>query len=415
MTEAENRVAKRKSHTKSRRGCFQCKQRHTKCDEARPRCGNCVRLDIHCNWPVIQNQYSASSPQSSVSTHVSPSTLEHHPIPSPDSHEPGDADLSVPDLRLLHHWMSKCYQSLRPYEISYKEDMVWRDECTEIAFEHPFLLHGYLALSAVHKALTVPGSDRQVLLLQADSHICRGLAIYRKHLEAPIIERAIPMFMTSSVLFTYNLGSAQLEKPEDPIDGIHHCFRLLAGIKMVVMPFWLQIKDTSVFSHIVDLAEGDDLESLDARSKDDTTPEILALKELTGCLVNTQDREACSTETDRLQTASVRLRHVSARSDEYSLILGWAAQLQDHFMNLVSAHNPVACIIVVYFAALLAQSRPVWWVGNWPQWLLTASEQLLAATPELLKWLDWPRRIISARTWSIVSTPVSFDHLNAGP
>lgn len=30
MSEAENRVAKRKSHTKSRRGCFQCKQRHTK-------------------------------------------------------------------------------------------------------------------------------------------------------------------------------------------------------------------------------------------------------------------------------------------------------------------------------------------------------------------------------------------------
>jgi hypothetical protein len=310
--------------------------------------------------------------------------------------------------------MSKCYQSLRPNQISHKEANHWRDECTEIAFQHPFLLHGYLALSAVHKALTVPGSDRQVLLLQADSHICRGLAIYRKHLEAPSIGRAIPMFMTSTILFTYNLGSAQLEKPEDPIDGIHHCFRLLVGIKMVVMPFWLQIKDTGVFSYMVDLAEGDDTESLDARAKDDTTPEILALKELTGCLLNAQDRETCLTEIDQLHTASVRLRHLSIRSDEYSLILGWAAQLQEHFMNLVSAHNPIACVIVAHFTALLAQSRPVWWVGNWPLWLLTACEQLLAATPELLKWLDWPRRIINTRTWSVVSTPVPFDHSSTG-
>ena len=332
-------------------------------------------------------------------------------MPAPSNSESGDADLSIPDLRLLHHWTSKCYQSLRPHKISSEEHSLWLDECTEIAFQHPFLLHGYLALSAVHKVLTVPGSDRRDLLQQADSHICRGLATYRKHLGSPTIERAVPMFMTSTVLFTYNLGSAQLEKPEDPIDGIHHCFRLLAGIKTVVMPFWLQIKDTSMFAYMVDLAEGDDYDSLDARGKGDTTPEILALRQLAIYLLNSQDREACMTEVDRLHTSSVRLRHVSERSDEYSLILGWAAQLQDHFMSLVSAHNPVACIIVTYFAALLAQSRSVWWVGNWPQWLLTAC----AATPELSRWLDWPRSIMDSRTWSIISTPVSFDRQDTGP
>ncbi|KAH6629485.1 hypothetical protein C7974DRAFT_434033 [Boeremia exigua] len=409
MGEAENRVAKRKSHTKSRKGCFSCKTRHTKCNEVRPRCQNCVRLDIHCNWPVIKNQYSASSPQSNGSSHLSPVVPEQLSAHSTAGSEPSDADLPIPDLRLLHHWMSKGHQSLRPYATSSREDNIWRDECINISFQHPPLLHGYLALSAVHKALTVPGSDRQSLLLQADSHISRGLAIYRQHLEAPAVERAVPMFMTSTVLFTYNLGSAQLEKPDDPIDGIHHCFRLLAGIKMVVMPFWFEIKDTSVFAHLVEFAEGDNTDSLDARAKDDSTPEMLALKELTGCLLNAQDRDTCLTETEELHRTSVRLRHLSARSDEYSLILGWAARLQDHFMHLVSAHNPVACIIIAYFAALLAQARPVWWVGNWPQWLLTACEQLLAATPELLKWLEWPRRIMSSQTPSTVSTPVSFE------
>lgn len=374
-----------------------------------------MRLDIHCNWPVIQNQYSASPPQSNDSSHTSPLHLEQCPGPGPDKSDPSDADLSIPDFRLLHHLISRGYQSLRPHQMSDSKDSVWRDECTEIAFQHPFLLHSYLALSAVHKALTVPGSNRQSLLLQADRHISRGLAIYRMHLEVPVVERAIPMFLTSTVLFMYNLGSAQLEKPEDPIDGIHHCFRLLAGITVVVMPFWMQIKDTSVFAHVVNLAEGDDQDSLDARGQGDSTPEILALKELVGCLLNAQDREACLVEIDQLHTTSVRLRHVSARSDEYYLILGWAAQVQGRFMSLVSSHNPVACIIIAYFAALLAQARPLWWVGNWPQWLLTACEQLLATTPELVKWLEWPRSIMGTRTRSNISTPVSFDHSSTGP
>ena len=340
--------------------------------------------------------------------------MEQQPDLNPIIPEPSNVDLPVSDLRLLHHWISKGYNSSRPYDMYMKEDSHWRDECTEIAFQHPPLLHGYLALAAVHKAVTIPGSDRQSLLLQAHSHISRGLAIYRRHLESPTAERAIPMFMTSTVLFTYNLGSAQLEMPEDPIDGIHHCFRLLAGIKIVVMPFWLEIKDTGIFSHLVYLADGDDTDSIDVRGKDDQTPEILALKELTGYLLNAQDRDTCLTETEQLHKASVRLRHVSPRSDEYNLILTWAAQLQEHFMHLLSAHNPVACIIITYFAALLAQARPVWWVGKWPQWLLAACEQLLATTPELLKWLDWPRKIINTRTWSVVSTPVSSDHPSTG-
>lgn len=295
---------------------------------------------------------------------------------------------------------------MRP-NTSAEDDEYWRDHFLETAFDFPFLLHGYLAMSAVHKAISEPGADRQNLLAQADSHISRGLATYRRHLEAPILERAVPMFMMSTILFTYNLGSAQVERPEDPIAAIHHCFRLLAGVRMVVVPFWEQIKDTKVFFRIVDLAEGDNAEALDLRAKDDKTPEILGLTELTECILNAQDREFCASAINELHVASLRFRHASRRSDEYSLLLNWAAQLKDHFVGLVFAHNPVACVILCHWAALLAQGRPVWWVGSWPRWLLTACEQLLATTPEMLKWLEWPRAVISARTWSIASTPVT--------
>ncbi|KAJ8117508.1 hypothetical protein OPT61_g1308 [Boeremia exigua] len=380
------------------------------CNEIRPRCGNCVRLDSHCNWPSIQNQYSTSSPLSNGSSNLSPSNVEQG---YPHSAGKLDTDLPILDLRLLHHWTSKCYHSLRPNEAALERADFWRDECTEVALHNPPLLHSYLAIAAVHRALTVPGSDRQSLILQAESHMSCALSIYRKQLEVPVVERAIPVFMTSTSLFMYHLGFTQLEKPEDPMEGIYNSFRLLAGVKVVVMVFWKDIKDSRLFTYLVTLADGDDDASLDARGKSDSTPEILGLKELAGSLLDVRDREACLAEIEQLHQTSVRIRHLSTRSDEYSLVLSWASRLHERFMHLVLNRNPVACIVVTYFAALLAQARPVWWVGKWPQWLLIACEQLLTTTPELLKWLEWPRRIINTK--SVVSTPVPFDHTTSGP
>ncbi|KAL2839427.1 hypothetical protein BJX68DRAFT_272110 [Aspergillus pseudodeflectus] len=44
---------------RSRAGCVTCKQRHVRCDEARPRCGHCARLHLHC-------EYQPSAPQRTV-------------------------------------------------------------------------------------------------------------------------------------------------------------------------------------------------------------------------------------------------------------------------------------------------------------------------------------------------------------
>ncbi|KAI4645545.1 uncharacterized protein J4E78_009458 [Alternaria triticimaculans] len=397
----EQRVAKRKTHTKSRKGCFQCKQRHTKCNEARPRCGNCVRLDIHCHFPAIPDSYSGS-PQHSPG--VSSPFVDTHHAESPEA-SPASSELPLADLRLLHHWTKACAKSLHPNPAT--RSVVWQNEFIELGFDYPFLLRGFLALSAVHQASLLPPNERQSLLLQADSHISRALDTYRKNLETPNVELAIPMFMLSSIILTYNFGSAQLERPEDPIRALHHCFMLLQGIKVVVIPHWDQIKDSSVFAHMTDMASPEALDALDTLAREENPQEILRLKELTELLLDSQDKEACATAIDALNATWLRFRHISPDRDEYSLLFLWPARLETHFFDLLAAHNPVTCIITTHFAAMLAQCRPVWWVVKWPQWLLAACEHLLAATPDLLKWLDWPQQIIHAQAGSATTTPTA--------
>ncbi|KAF1838894.1 hypothetical protein BDW02DRAFT_304511 [Decorospora gaudefroyi] len=398
----EQRIAKRKTHTKSRKGCFQCKQRHTKCNEARPRCGNCVRLDISCTFPAKPESY-ATSPQPSPA--VSSPYVELAHSQSPDLASNG-AELPLADLRLLHHWTKSCAKSLHPNHAT--RSSVWQNEFIELAFEHPFLLRGFLALSAIHQASFLPPTERQGLLHQADSHISRALDTYRKNLTGtPNIELAIPMFMLSSILLTYNFGSAQLERPEDPIGALHHCFMLLQGIKVVVVPHWEQIKDSSVFAHMTDMASPEALEALDTLAKEENPQEILRLQELTELLLDSQDKEACVTAINELHETWLRFRHVSPDRDEYSLLFLWPARLTNRFLDLLAVHNPVTCIITTHFAALLVQCRPVWWAVKWPQWLCAASEQLLTATPDLIRWLHWPQQIIHSQPCSAGGTPTA--------
>ncbi|CUS25184.1 LAQU0S31e00232g1_1 [Lachancea quebecensis] len=44
---------------RSKSGCFTCRHRRKKCDEARPRCGGCTRNMLDCSWPSsFINEYS---------------------------------------------------------------------------------------------------------------------------------------------------------------------------------------------------------------------------------------------------------------------------------------------------------------------------------------------------------------------
>jgi hypothetical protein len=109
-----------------------------------------------------------------------------------------------------------------------KKRDAWQLGHVEVALNHPFLLRGILAVAAVHKVLVDPTADRSCLLAQADVHISKALVTYRNNLQQPRAETAIPMFLLSAVLVVYNLATAQLETPEDPINAMVSSFWYIA-------------------------------------------------------------------------------------------------------------------------------------------------------------------------------------------
>jgi hypothetical protein len=97
----------RKGHTKSRRGCFNCKRRKVKCQENLPECSNCVRFGLVCEYPQTRARSASAlavpAPSMSAMLVVSPPSAPLQSTPT----------LFTPDdMRFFHHFLLNAYPPL---------------------------------------------------------------------------------------------------------------------------------------------------------------------------------------------------------------------------------------------------------------------------------------------------------------
>ncbi|KAL3440602.1 fungal-specific transcription factor domain-containing protein [Aspergillus insuetus] len=96
-----HRFPQRAKRTRSRTGCWTCREAGYKCDEIKPECGRCTRLSIHCKGYGLRLKWQ--SPQDLNGR--CRSTRDQSPTPTPArglSLRP--SDMTLEQYRLLHHW-----------------------------------------------------------------------------------------------------------------------------------------------------------------------------------------------------------------------------------------------------------------------------------------------------------------------
>jgi Fungal specific transcription factor domain/Fungal Zn(2)-Cys(6) binuclear cluster domain len=123
----------RRSHRKSRAGCFTCKSRKIKCGEQKPKCGNCLLKGLNCVYPVVE----APRRKESVPLHIAKR--------SPSGISPGTAAFTMLDMRFFHHFLTTAYPHL-----PIGNDHVWVNEIPQFAESHEYLMHAILSLGASH-------------------------------------------------------------------------------------------------------------------------------------------------------------------------------------------------------------------------------------------------------------------------
>ncbi|RYC91859.1 hypothetical protein BFJ63_vAg5300 [Fusarium oxysporum f. sp. narcissi] len=97
---SQARNGNRRSHTKSRMGCFTCKRRHIRCDENYPQCQNCTKHKVKCSFHDTPSQEE-------LLLQPSPENTSSKSCSSSKPRRPWSAKARAEDLR-------RCLSNFRP-------------------------------------------------------------------------------------------------------------------------------------------------------------------------------------------------------------------------------------------------------------------------------------------------------------
>lgn len=141
---APRRPIPRKGHTKSRRGCFNCKRRKVKCCESHPTCAHCKKAGLLCEYPKLYvhrtlnrdgdgTEICAESSASGDNTNTELAMKYRQPEPQQifnSSMHGTPTSFSMLDMRLWHHFLKFSYPHL-----PVGADKIWVTSVPMIAFE----------------------------------------------------------------------------------------------------------------------------------------------------------------------------------------------------------------------------------------------------------------------------------------
>ncbi|KAH6877218.1 fungal Zn binuclear cluster domain-containing protein [Thelonectria olida] len=457
----------RLGHRKSRNGCLRCKARHVKCDEKRP-CTNCVRFDLPCSLlnnpsstntspdeaaagdpsaspplsrgtrrsrePPAGRARLATSPRkaqneaivaptprvSSPAPTAVPSPQTVH-VPSPlsfDGHE-ADHELSplwMQSLRLLHHYSTEVYISLsRDPAVA----GIWKTVVPETAFTHKFLMHGLLAVSAVHYAHTHP-EHRKEYVLVSNHYQTLALQFFASHLDEISRDSFEPYFFLATFIFLLTMWSISHPEDDEKLtpSAVAQSFQLLQGIKLIItfkpMEDWSQDGPLAPLIHSWQPAQTRHSGPFQARM-DQLSVLARALAPSLD-VINNQSSCLLAIESLRNTHSASHDRNVNLGAREIWI---WPITLTRHFIDLISENHPVALIIVAHYAALARPfEHPSWVNQGWTTKVLAAIEAALDEASR--EWISWPMKsmqeCIHVDEMSQMSSPVdgSFDVRSAG-
>ncbi|KAK6819583.1 hypothetical protein PG987_016066 [Apiospora arundinis] len=164
-------MQKRRTHHKSRTGCYSCKQKHVKCDEQGPPCTNCVLRETQCIYPTPEELEEARLKKKAASSLIRPGskdprTFRKERLPGffPDIAPAAPKLVSNPspphlsgeplydrrlELELMHQWTTKTWMGF--YEIP-EDQRYLQEELPRTALKESYLLNGILAIAATDLA-----------------------------------------------------------------------------------------------------------------------------------------------------------------------------------------------------------------------------------------------------------------------
>ncbi|KAK6223623.1 fungal Zn binuclear cluster domain-containing protein [Colletotrichum tabaci] len=446
---------RRLGHKKSRNGCQRCKARRVKCDEERP-CRKCVAHGAHCS---LVDQPATSL---STSTSTSPLTAPPQPPPQPPhaptappkpaaprqfvpirpaaegAHEaaseagltptavrssaspyPGDpardpridpaadpGDLSenwLQSLRLMHHYNTSTCHVLTNDRCT---EELWKTAVPEMACSHKFLMHGLLALSAMHYASLHPHEQKKwdIISVHHQNLALRSFALRLNDINKDNCEAYFFLATLIFILSIYSVAHGTRLGRAVSLDNVSQCFMLLHGIKGIIefqpIEEWRQRGGPlDTILRAAEVPPGGSWSSSPFQKRLDAVT-VLAREVRASFAEVINPQSVCV-----LALESLRRTHQICKSaddeldgvDKSGAAWAWAANLPPLFIEMIDNRHPTALVILAHYAALarLFEQASNWLFYGWSDTVMSLLDEAL--DDEWRPWIQWPKRSLTER------------------
>ncbi|KAK2737952.1 hypothetical protein CKAH01_18803 [Colletotrichum kahawae] len=436
-------MSTRRTHTKSRFGCRQCKQRKVKCDERHPACFNCTRYRIVCSFVsdgsstthdnlstchaclrpfeptglTTPTSETLSLPQRPSSSQIpeSPGSGKKRSLPSDGSTDFLDlvpkypriaspvssaiSDDSWTDIDLMHH-----YCVLACDTMGYRDSVrhVWREVFPREGRLYGFVMHGLLAVAALHKASLLRAGEQHLYLTRSAYHYDKGQETFRSLLSSVTEENWKAMFCFSAVVDTRACTPAMCpgnsSKPNTSISDVVNLLSIMRGVRAILEGWTVRIResDLAAMTHgipMIGALEANTRPSLEgSRLPRDTFDALSHLRSLYHSqqhpIPNCADYD---TMISSLERSCIGLANVGLQV-EVSTCLLWTYSIPESVIDDLRRTEAHALVLLSYMNMFIAVlDKDYWFFRGWSSQLLADINSHLKDDHRFDEWLAWPR------------------------
>ncbi|KAL4928053.1 Zn(II)2Cys6 transcription factor [Aspergillus undulatus] len=384
----------RRTHRKSRHGCKACKHRRVKCDEARPVCSNCSQREELCEY-VTEASYiwaEEEAPARRTRRRKTPAQTENHASPSDAPFQlldrfggPGASSsspsLDMTQLRLLVNWQ---HETCQFYSRDTETRIVWQINLVDEALKTPPLMHGILAVSALHLALS-DQSDPALWLEIATAHKGQALHALQKGLRNVTEDNARSMMGLSALVVAYAFGSALTDTgvsdgDRPSLNSLNNVFILCRGVQQITDAAFSFLRQSN-FAPL--FAPGNPYLAM----PDYVKASLDRLDRLNTEYLHAEDHDA-ATYTRAIEGLRGLSGHAFTQPNSMTLAAGWAIRVPPEYLQYLQANEPLALVVHAHYCAFLHLARGNCFLQYWGRFVLQDIRRLLDESWE--GYISWP-------------------------
>ncbi|OBT76942.1 hypothetical protein VF21_04143 [Pseudogymnoascus sp. 05NY08] len=357
----------------------------SKCDEEKPACKKCTIRDVVCSYPStsliwVNRELPSTGGKEEHGTGDGVSPPQYSPRAQEEKRSTtNESTLNLDNIDLIIHWFTKTVHTVNP-----PTNLAVKDICQTVILEqarkHPFLLHGLLALSALH--LADSHSEPEPYTKIATIHHTQGLELYYSILSNINKENypASIAFAGITIMYAFGISRPRGTKSSgiELIDRLSQIFLLSHG-----------------WQSVVDAADGLD--------RGTGTPIIPAPHNHTGALPTATESAFArlndmnhgrdvAVYTLAISTLKSVFHELETERDNPHIALQWAHTLPKEFLDLLHQRQNLALVIVGHYCIVLDALKKVWWISGWGKNLFGVILTNIDLSYRDL--LEWPRQMI---------------------